>query len=294
MSNVAYSINESTVTCMLNGQVHTIQRDHPQVGTILKALHEQLSAEAVLAMFDRLHAVEHYMDGEVEIKGNAVFYVGMEVHNAVADRILEFMRDDLPYKPLVEFLKNLMRNPSHQSVTELYTFLEHEGLPITTDGHFIAYKGVERNYYSSTGNKRTRVLKGTVDTAGHIYNGIGEEIIVDRKDVDDDRDRTCSQGLHAGSHAFASSWGPKTVLVEINPRDVVSVPSDANGQKVRICHYQVIAECEGVLAETLACAEAPYQDPQVVADHYKQGFEDGRQSAISEVGAALIVVSEAD
>jgi hypothetical protein len=265
--SLAYTINETTVTCVIDGKIHTIQRDHPQVGQILRLINEQADEQTVLQLFNRLQAVKRYLDEHVEVRGNSVYFQDQEIHNTVADRILAFMSDDLPYTPLVEFLKRLMNNPSHRAVNELYEFLEHEGLPITTDGTFLAYKGVRDDYYSSTGNKSTHVLKGTVDEGGHIYNGIGEEIIVARKDVDDNRDCTCSQGLHAGAYSYASTWSRRTILVEIDPADVVSVPSDANGRKIRICRYKVIAKCEGLMAETLADAHQPYTSPSEVASN---------------------------
>jgi hypothetical protein len=36
--------------------------------------------------------------------------------------------------------------------------------------------------------------------------------------------------------------GARTVIVKVNPRDVVSIPSDYNGAKGRTCRYEVIGE----------------------------------------------------
>jgi hypothetical protein len=301
---LAYAINETTVTCIIDGQVKTIQRDHPQVGQIIKLLKTNASEKELLAMFDRLQAIRQYMSGSVEVRGNKVYFQDCEVHNTVADRILQFMAEDLPYEPLIEFLKCLMNNPSYRAVNELYDFLKHEGLPITKYGTFLAYKGVCSDSYSVHGNETTKVLKGTVDSTGHIYNGIGEDIIVDRKDVDDNRDRTCSEGLHAGSHAYASTWGAKVVIVEINPADVVSVPSDHDGQKVRVCRYKVVGECAGVMRETMADTRDPYRDTRELAEDddedainariaaereeaYKDGYTEGLEAAQAAIDEAL-------
>ena len=64
------------------------------------------------------------------------------IHNHVVGRILDFMREGLPYKPLTRFVEKLMENPSRRAVNELYAFLEHKNMPLTPDGNFLAYKGV--------------------------------------------------------------------------------------------------------------------------------------------------------
>lgn len=58
-----------------------------------------------------------------------------------------------------------MANPSETSREELYDFLSYRELPITSEGTFIAYKGVGENMYSLHGNAETRVLQGKVN--GH-------------------------------------------------------------------------------------------------------------------------------
>jgi hypothetical protein len=130
-------------------------------------------------------------------------------------------------------------------VTELYDFLAYKELPITEDGCFLAYRGLQANFYSKRGNKNTKVLKGKVNSAGQIYNGVGEEIEIQRNNVDDNRDMTCSVGVHAGSFDYAKDWNDgKLVVVKINPKDVVSVPRDYNCQKLRCCAYVVVSEVE--------------------------------------------------
>ena len=41
---------------------------------------------------------------------------------------------------------------------------------------------------------------------------------------------------------LASFGGERTVIVKINPRDVISIPSDYNNSKGRACRYEVIGE----------------------------------------------------
>jgi hypothetical protein len=69
---------------------------------------------------------------------------------------------------------------------------------------------------------------------------------MERNQVDDDKDRTCSTGLHFCSQdylpSFGSAQGNRVVIVKINPADVVSIPSDYNNAKGRACRYEVVGE----------------------------------------------------
>lgn len=260
---LGYTINENTVTCVIKGKIYTINRDHPQVSRLIMLLKEQRSEEEIIMMFDRIRSMQHYMDGTVEVSGNKVYFKGREIHNTIARRILQFMSQDLPYEPLIEFLKRLYKNISNRAIQELYGFLEHEGLPLTPYGTFLAYKGVDYDFYSLTGNKTTRVISGKTDDRYRIYNGIGEVISVDRQDVDDDCRRTCSHGLHVGAYTYAFRFGPKQILVEVDPVDVVSVPADCSGEKLRVCKYRVIDHCTGILNYDLADKDNPNQAYQV-------------------------------
>jgi hypothetical protein len=69
---------------------------------------------------------------------------------------------------------------------------------------------------------------------------------MDRSNVDDDSQRTCSSGLHVCADSyldgFANSVNNRTVVVKVNPRDVVAVPYDYNFAKMRCCRYEVISE----------------------------------------------------
>ncbi len=121
-------------------------------------------------------------------------------------------------------------------------FLEYKELPITEDGCFLAYKGVQTDYFSSSGNVNTKVIQGTVNSSGQIFNGVGEVIEVRRRDVDDDRNKHCSHGLHCGSLDYARGFASKLVVVKVNPADVVSVPNDCSCQKCRVSKYEVISD----------------------------------------------------
>ena len=105
-------------------------------------------------------------------------------------------------------------------------------VPLTPDGHCMAYKKVRDNYMD--------IHSGTFD------NNVGQICKMARNEVDEDKDRTCSSGLHFCSldylPKFGGSYGTRVMLLKINPRDVVSIPSDYNNAKGRACRYEVVGE----------------------------------------------------
>ena len=147
--------------------------------------------------------------------------------------------------PITNYIGRLMNNPSSNSVDELYTFLGYRSLPITPDGKVLGYKGVQEDYWSNTGNADTIVVQGQTNDRHQIYNGVGETIEIQRRSCDDNKDNHCSHGLHIGSYDYANNWASsngKLLLVEFDPQDAVSVPTDCDFQKLRVSKYKVVAD----------------------------------------------------
>ena len=174
--------------------------------------------------------------GDVQLRDGEVFYQDYPIHNTMTQRILEFVDLGLDVQPLICFFDKLMNNPSKRAVDELYTFLEHKNMPITSNGNFLAYKGVQSNY--------TDVRTGT------FSNVVGATLSMPRNRVDDDKEIGCSEGFHAGSMDYAAGFMPQDghlMVVEINPADVVSVPTDCQCQKLRTSRYKVVDEYKEAL-----------------------------------------------
>ncbi len=261
---------DGNLTVVLNNKSYQVLPDHINYKMILEAL-PTATADELLSIVDVEKAVAAFSDGLVEIKNGQVTYEGEVVHGSISKRILEFMSKGLPFQPLVTFLNNLMENPSMQSQKELYDFLEHEHLPITDDGHFLAYKAVRSDYMDK--------YRGTFD------NHVGKVCQMTRSKVDDDRARGCSNGLHAGALNYVAGYGSleagdKIVIVKINPRDVVSVPSDCNFEKLRTCRYEVVGEYQGELLKPLYSAsldsgvDYDYDDEEEYDNDYDWGWND--------------------
>lgn len=260
---------DGNLTVILANKAHQVLPDHTNYNLILEAL-PTATEDELLGLVDIGKAVANYSNGQVEVKNGRVLFEGEEVHGSISKRILEFMSKGLPFEPLVNFLKNLMENPSMQSQTELYDFLEHENLPITEDGHFLAYKAVRSDFRDK--------WKGEFD------NRVGQVCTMRRAKVDDNRQMGCSQGLHAGALNYVASYGSveagdKIVIVKINPQDVVSVPSDCNCEKLRTCRYEVVGEYQGELLKPLyksEFTEDEYHDDEDnnIYDQYDEDYWD--------------------
>ena len=257
---------DGNLTLILKNKAHQVLPDHINYRLIMDSL-QSASEDDLLELVDIETAVSTFSEGAVEIKNGKVFYGGDEVHGAISKRILEFMSKGLPFQPLVNFLNNLMENPSMQSQTELYDFLEHQYLPITEDGHFLAYKAVRSDYMDKY--------------AGKFRNQVGDICEMRRAKVDDNRGVGCSQGLHAGALNYVAGYGSvdagdKIVIVKINPKDVVSVPNDCNCEKLRTCRYEVVGEYQGELLKPLYKSEFSedeyYDEEENLYDEYDDAY----------------------
>lgn len=256
---------DGNLTLILNNKAHQVLPDHINYKLIMDNLSSASESE-LLELVDIQTAVASFSHGKVEVKNGKVFYEGDEVHGAISKRILEFMSKGLPFEPLVNFLNNLMDNPSMQSQKELYDFLEHQYLPVTEDGCFLAYKAVRSDYMDKY--------------AGKFRNKVGDVCEMTRAKVDDNRGVGCSQGLHAGALNYVASYGSleagdKIVIVKINPKDVVSVPNDCNCEKLRTCRYEVVGEYQGELLKPLYKAEFSEDDYHDDVDDYDRSYDWG-------------------
>lgn len=166
---------------------------------------------------------------------------------------------------ILAFLGRCRLNPRPEAVLELYDFLEATHLPIDNEGHFYAYKKVRSDLMD--------IYSGT------YLNAPGQVVAIPREDVDPDRDRTCSTGLHFAGYDYLPHYGTSTgtviVLVRIDPADVVAIPTDYNNQKGRTSRYTVVAVLRDEDLDSRSI-ERPWIDPIPVdaADNDEEDYYD--------------------
>jgi len=184
----------------------------------------------------------------VTIRGNTIFFDGDAMNSRLTRHIIAMVREgDSNYEGFVQFLENIQLNPSEASRVALFEFLERNDLVITSDGQFIGYKGVGADGKSITAGREdvtVTLADGTVEVhKGHIPYPVGATVEMARSQVDPDRASACSVGLHVGTFDYSGGWATgngKRLTVAVNPRDVVAVPSDSGGQKLRAHRLTVL------------------------------------------------------
>ena len=233
--DVSYIRSGHVITITIDGDYFTIGKENPNFAIASEAI-ENKNADALINALRPIEAVKKTMSkvnsSHVTIEKDAVLFDGVPVHGYLIDRILQFNRKGLDFEPLSRFLENLMGNPSRTVVNELYEWLEKAPtpMPITEDGHFLAYKKVKENFHDAY--------------SGRLDYSVGKIVEEPRNTVDDKRENTCSHGLHFCSLGYLPNYGagscPKVVILKINPADVVAFPQDYNTSKGRCCKVEVI------------------------------------------------------
>lgn len=223
-----FIIQGNNVTVVIGNKPHTISKTHISYQKVIDAIKAN-DWDTVKDVIEPKKIVLDYGQGRVSIKGDTLYWDGEEFNGTLAIRMITMLQEGFTIEPLVNFMENLLQNPSKRSVDELYGFLEKNNLPITPDGYFLAYKRVRDDYMDCH--------SATMD------NSPGKVVEMPRYKVDDNKDKTCSTGLHFCSEGYLKHFGGKrTVIVKINPRDVVSIPTDYDNTKGRACRYEVIGE----------------------------------------------------
>lgn len=254
-----YIVQGSNITVVIGTTPHTVSKSHIAYNKLLNAIKAN-DWDTVQDIIEPKKAVINFGQGNIEIQGDTIFWKGREMHNALTKRMVAMIQEDFPVEPLVAFMENLMENPSKRAVTELYGFLEKNTLPITPDGCFLAYKKVRGDYldcHSGTVLNKPAVYMtdedaATLEEAVGKNNEVTVEVVdgvtvvsMERNLVDDDQNRTCSVGLHFCSKEYLRSFhGDRTMILKINPRDVVSIPNDYNDSKGRACRYEIVDEID--------------------------------------------------
>ena len=241
---------KSTLTVVIGGVPTQVDDTHPAFTEIVDGL-GTLSAKEIRELLDTNRRISKQLKqyGNVSVGDDGVTYKGEPVHGLLADRMLQMLEQGLDIRPWAMFIENLQNNPAKHAVDELFLWLERGRMPITERGNFLAYKKVQDDYCSY------HPAPGGVP----FRNDIGTYVSMPRNKVDDDRQRTCSQGLHFCSWDYLPSYmgsSGKVVIVEINPAHVVSIPSDYNNAKGRAEGYMIVGEipqeeCEHAFPNTL-------------------------------------------
>lgn len=257
-----YTINsdgsQSNLTAFIDGEVYACDSSNPYWSDILLAVQNNDGAliPFYIDLANRAALEFRKVTDRVSVNYGTVTFDGDEVDNSLTQAILRAMREGNDFTPLVNFMEKVYQNPNRHSRESLYTWLADRPFTITQDGDLIAYKGVNSNLTST--HSGPGIVNGVVAN-GHLDNSVGNVVEMKRSSVQHDPSQSCSVGLHVASWDYASSWSPTRLKVLVNPRDVVSVPTDSNLQKMRVCRYKVLSLVEGAV-ETFYDADDDFDE----------------------------------
>lgn len=225
-----------------SGALHVIDSDNPMYSEIVDAVLDNDEWMAVDLMDSAKAANDRFQQvtDRVAVSGaGVVTFDGDVVDNSLADAIVRSMREgNADFANLALFMENIYQNPRKHSRENLFDWLRTHDFTITHGGLLVGYKGVSDNLKSIT--RGPGIVNGQ-PVNGALDNSVGNVLEMARSQVQHDPEVGCSVGLHVGTWDYASSFGPKVVKVLVNPRDVVSVPTDCGWQKMRVCRYKVAA-----------------------------------------------------
>lgn len=232
---------------LYNGRSFIWTADDTDFARVLKLVNDPKTTAAVItremdAKTTITKALRNQPAGsQFTITDTDVLHNGTPLRLGIAKRIVEIAKLGLDVSAMLAFLGNLLQNPRFSAVNELYGFMDACDLPITDDGCFIAYKIVRHDFHDLY--------------SGKFDNSVGKVCEMQASAVDDNRNNTCSQGLHVCSKGYLPHYGggmsgitsrqgnhARVMIVKVNPAHVVSVPVDYNNAKMRVWKYEVVGE----------------------------------------------------
>jgi len=227
-----YLITPKCISLNYDGITKAIDIADARFNKILEAIKSK-DFDAIPNIVDGLkNVLAISTNASFKVENGMVYIDNTPVNGCISDRIVEYVKQGLDPSMLVNFWKNLQKNPSKRARDRLFLFLENGNHPFTDDGCFIAYKKVNANM--------------TDNYTGKIDNSVGAKPHKDRSTIDDDPEKTCSEGLHVASWQYAQNYAGQVLIdVKVNPSHIVSIPVDYQNQKMRVTDYEVIAISKG-------------------------------------------------
>lgn len=247
-----------SIAVFYNGVIYNANDGHPNFERIRNAIHMQLDAEKFLALFDTGQAVRERFNAvsdRVQVTGNSIVFDGQVVNNTLTKHIVRSLDEGNDnFAPFINFLIKVESNPVFDSREHLWRWLESENFTLTDEGNILGYKSVYTNGAATfkSVSSGTASVNGKSQT-GQIVQSIGDTVTMPRAKVTLNPSQACSHGLHVGTYGYASDFSGDTILeVVVDPADVVSVPHDCSGNKMRVCRYVVKAVSQAKHSEAVA------------------------------------------
>jgi len=274
--------NDNQWTVVIDSQPHLFDSTHPEYEGLVESVKVGDTA-SFLQLITVGTLIENWSEGSFEFRDGLLYFEDEEIADQPTDRIIGLIRNGWSVGPMLAYLSNLYENVSRRAVQESYTWCSHKGLPITEDGMLIGYKGIAVYNGPDCLDKNGLALRdgdGVDKYTGRSYrNNVGDKPSMKRRTVCDDMTQGCAEGLHVGTYDYACGWaGPhgRVILVKFNPKDIVSVPSCCEFQKLRTCDYEVMAIAREQIEEAVWTEPlfGDFEDDEDDEDDMMDAFDD--------------------
>tara|TARA_R110000737_G_C14621577_1_gene493330 strand:+ start:824 stop:1840 length:1017 start_codon:yes stop_codon:yes gene_type:complete len=321
-SYLVCKVNNDDVQVIIDGLPKSISRKFKEADIVIQlaknfnnskdTTERQSIIDQVQELLTPGKRIQHQTDGRFEFDGGRKMYLKGTtdpIPNFLAKKLMKWMEDKIPLNGLVNFWKHLLLNPDKSVRKQLYSFLEHNGHPITDKGYFLAYKAckVKSKYDKTTGEEILQVEynedTGEEETSYNqsltfapYHSGahgmvikVGQPITMPRDECDSNPDQTCSAGLHVGSMEYVNDFGyNEGVILEVlvSPRNVVAVPSDYENTKMRTCEYFPIAINNGENADIYLESDYSGFDAKSIKKDLGE-YEEAKRKQINELEKEL-------
>ena len=250
------SDGSSTITVLRGVDVYVIQDDHINFTAVQELLESDDDPDLdhiihLMSVSENIRQVFEPLSPHISISNSKLYYDGDRMDNTLAREIIRFTRerDVRALEALVKFTDKVYTNADELSRESLFDWMNANGLlTILDNGNFIAYKGITEDF---TSLHRGYGIVNNESTEGYLDNNVGNVIEFPRSQIDRNRSIHCSTGLHVGTFDYAQDYGSVVVACEVDPKDVVTVPNDYNGAKIRVCRYRVVQVIEQKSNDTL-------------------------------------------
>jgi hypothetical protein len=234
------------ITVVAGGEMYVADSTHPSFDAIVQGA--IAGDESVVDLFDVAQTIaatvaDEALSERLRAANGRITYDHDPLNEALENTILRYLqegdRDNLA--PLVGFVERVMTNPVEHSRDQSFAWLSNQSFSLTDEGNVLGYKGfhvLDDGTYASW-HSGDAIVNGERQ-ASPVYN-IGDVVELPRSEVVHDPNASCSRGLHVGTKSYSRQYGKAQLLVEVDPRDIVSVPN-GEGEKMRVSRYRIVAD----------------------------------------------------
>lgn len=234
VENLDYIVTSKSITLMYRNNT----RKYDQTDEFYTAVKNACLQEDYAFLLRLIKPVDYINENipefTVDVTKLVVTVNGVEFPYQYSNLIISEMDKDIHNKQnpdlqnLVNFFARCVQhNISTDVVIQMYEFLKHNDIVILPDGSIQGWKYL---------HKRDDIYLDEYTKT--IVNTEGSYVSMPREEVDNNPNQTCSKGLHIGAWDYVKTHSNITKVI-VNPEDVVSVPVDYEGMKLRCCKYYI-------------------------------------------------------